>query len=207
MRRDRELALRTALGASQGRLLRQLVTESVLLSLAGGAGGLLVAFVGMDLLVQYAERFTPRASEVRIDTTVLLFTLGVSLLTGITAAILPAVSRRLGPRRAAISAGPRTATRRSDLRRALIVAEVAASFMLLIGAGLMVRSLVKLTGVDPGFSTDHVLTMQIDMNFTKYHEPRDRAAYLDRLLTATAGHSRRHGRRRRRNRAVSRAGR
>ena len=182
MRRDRELALRTALGASQGRLLRQLATESLILALVGGACGLLLAFVGMDLLVQYAGRFTPRATEVRIDTAVLLFTLGVSLLTGIIAAILPAVSRRLGPRRAAISAGPRRLVHRSDLRRALIVAQVAASFVLLIGAGLMVRSLLKLTGVDPGFSSDHVLTMQIDMNFTKYRTLAERAAYLDRLL-------------------------
>ena len=182
MRRDRELALRTALGASQGRLLRQLATESLLLALVGGACGLLLAFVGMDLLVQYAGRFTPRATEVRIDTAVLLFTLGVSLLTGIIAAILPAVSRRLGPRRAAISAGPRRLVHRSDLRRALIVAQVAASFVLLIGAGLMVRSLLKLTGVDPGFSSDHVLTMQIDMNFTKYQTQAERAGYLDRLL-------------------------
>ena len=183
MRRDRELALRTALGASQGRLLRQLVTESLLLALAGGAGGLLLAYVGLDLLVQYAARFTPRATEVRIDTTVLMFTLAVSLLTGTAAAVLPAVSRRLGPRRASIAPAPRTVpTQRRDLRRALIVAEVAASFMLLISAGLMVRSLMKLTGVDPGFRTDHVLTMQIDMNFTKYREPADRAAYLDHLL-------------------------
>ena len=181
MRRDRELALRTALGASHGRLLRQLLTESLMLSLAGGAAGLLLAFVGMDLLVQYAARFTPRATEVRIDATVLLFTLAVSLLTGIVAAILPAMSRRLGPARAAISAPAHAATRHSDLRRSLIVAEVAASFMLLIGAGLTVRSLLELTGVDPGFSTDHVLTMQIDMNFTKYRTPVERAAYLDRL--------------------------
>jgi putative ABC transport system permease protein len=143
MRRDRELALRTALGASRGRLLLQLTTESLILALVGGAGVLLLALVGLDLLVQYAARFTPRAKEVRIDTTVLLFTLAVSLLTGIAAAILPAVSRRLGPRRAAISAGPRTPARRSDLRRALIVAQVAASFMLLVGAGLMVRCLLN----------------------------------------------------------------
>ena len=174
MRRDRELALRTALGASRGRLLRQLVTESLILSLAGGAGGVLLAFVGMDLLVEYAGRFTPRATEVGINTTVLLFALVVSLLTGTIAAILPAVSRRLGPRRAAISTGSRAIVHRSDLRRTLIVAEVAASFMLLIGAGLMVRSLLNLTGVHPGFSTDHVLTMQIDMNFTKYRAGRSR---------------------------------
>jgi hypothetical protein len=105
-----------------------------------------------------------------------------SLLTGTIAAILPALSRRLGPRRAAISARSRGQVRRSDLRRTLIVAEVAASFMLLIGAGLMVRSLLNLTGVNPGFRTDHALTMQIDLNFTKYRAPADRAAYLDRLL-------------------------
>jgi predicted permease len=183
MRRGHELALRAALGASRRRLMRQLMTESIILSLAGGACGLLLAFIGLDLLVEYAKRFTPRASEVRIDTTVLLFTLGVSLLTGIAAAVLPVVSRRLGSRRAAVSSGHGTAGQRSDLRRVLIVAEVAASFVLLIGAGLMVRSLVKLTGVNPGFSTDHVLTMQIDMNFTKYENVHDRAAYIDRLLT------------------------
>jgi len=182
MRRDRELVLRTALGASRGRLLRQLVTESVLLAMVGGACGLLLAYGGMDLLVEYAARFTPRATEVRIDLAVLLFTLAVSILTGIIAAVLPAVSRRIGTRRAAMDAGPRTPSRRSDLRRALIVAQVAASFMLLIGAGLMVRSLVKLTGVDPGFRTDHVLTMQIDMNFTKYRQMSDRSHYLERLL-------------------------
>ena len=182
MRRERELALRAALGASRRRLMRQLVTESMILSLAGGACGLLLAFVGMDLLVAYAGRFTPRASEVRIDATVLLFTLGVSLLTGLAAAVLPTVSRRFGSRRAAVSMAHGAAAHRNDLRRVLIVAEVAASFMLLIGAGLMIRSLVKLTGVNPGFSTDHVLTMQIDMNFTRYRELRERADYLDRLL-------------------------
>ena len=182
MRRERELALRAALGASRRRLMRQLVTESMILSLAGGACGLLLAFVGMDLLVAYAGRFTPRASEVRIDATVLLFTLGVSLLTGLAAAVLPTVSRRFGSRRAAVSMAHGAAAHRNDLRRVLIVAEVAASFMLLVGAGLMIRSLVKLTGVNPGFSTDHVLTMQIDMNFTRYRELRERADYLDRLL-------------------------
>jgi predicted permease len=151
----------------------------VLLALAGGISGLLLAAIGLDLLVQYAARFTPRATEVRIDLPVLLFTLAVSLLTGIMAATLPAISRRFGRRRATIAPAARTPGRRGDLRRALIVAEVAASFMLLIGAGLMVRSLFKLTGVDPGFKTDHVLTMQLDLNFSKYRDTAARSAYLD----------------------------
>ncbi len=181
-RRDRELALRTALGATKARLLRQLLTENVVLSVIGCAAGLVLAFAGMTLLVTYVERFTPRASEIRMDRTVLLFTLAISLVTGLAAGIMPLVSRRL----AAIP-GTRASASRKRLRRMLIVAQVAASFVLLIGAGLMLRSLVKLTRVDPGFTTDHVLTMQIDMNFSKYHTIRERSEYLNRLLVALRG--------------------
>jgi predicted permease len=181
MRRERELTLRTALGASRGRLFRQLVTESLLLSLGGGAAGLLLAFVGMGLLVDYTQRFTTRASEIRIDTTVLLFTLAISLLTGLAAGSLPALSSRLSRARSVAEVRSRTPVTRRDLRRTLIVAQVAASFMLLTGAGLMLRSLLKMSGVELGFSTDHVLTMQIDMNFTKYREPDWQGAYLERL--------------------------
>jgi putative ABC transport system permease protein len=181
MRRERELALRTSLGATRLRLIRQLLTENVMLSLTGGAAGLLIAVVGMDLLVGYAERFTTRAGEIRIDRTVLVFTLAISLVTGVLSGILPAMSRRFlfVP---GLSATTRSLPRR-DLRRTLIVAQVAASFVLLVGAGLMLRSLVKLTRVNPGFTSDHVLTMQIDMNFSRYSEHRQQAAYLDRLLT------------------------
>jgi putative ABC transport system permease protein len=181
MRRDRELALRTALGASRARLLRQLVTESLMLAIMGGVAGLLLAGVGMDLLVEYSRRFTARASEIRIDTAVLLFTLGLSLTTGLAAGTIPACSRRFGPGAAATHG--RGAGGRRELRRALIVAQVAASFMLLVGAGLMLRSLWKLATVDPGFSTRQTLTMQIDMNFSRYTTARARSAYLDRLLT------------------------
>jgi predicted permease len=183
MRRDRELALRTALGASRARLMRQLLTEGAILAAAGGAAGLLLAFVGKDLLVAYAERFTTRAGEIRVDITVLAFTFGMSLLAGLLAGTLPAISGCLRPGRAGSSPGRRGGGR-NDLRRALIVTQVAASFVLLIGAGLMVRSLMKLTGVDPGFRTDQVLTMQIDMNFSKYVTNDQRRAYLNRLLTA-----------------------
>ena len=169
MRRDRELALRTALGASTGRLFRQLFTEHLMLSLAGGAAGLLLAFIGMNLLVGYVQRFTTRASEIRIDSTVLLFTLGISMLTGLArrrhSRPLASLHADAAPRRTPAAAHRFVG---QHLRRALIVAQVAASFMLLVGAGLMLRSLWKLTAVDPGFTTDHVLTMQIDMNFTKY---------------------------------------
>ena len=180
LRRDRELALRTALGASRSRLLRQLVTESVMLSFAGGAAGLLLALVGRNLLVSYVERFTTRAVEIRIDSTVLLFTLAVSLVTGLVAGTLPVLSRRLN-RRPVVVPGPTPVAKR-DVRRALIVAQVAASFMLLIGAGLMLRSLMKLAGVDPGFNADHVLTFQVDINFSKYRNATERADYLDRIL-------------------------
>jgi predicted permease len=181
-RRDRELALRTALGATKARLLRQLVTENVVLSVMGCAVGLLLAFGGMALLAAYVERYTPRASEIRMDRTVLLFTLAISVITGLAAAVMPLVSRRL-----AATPGNRASASRKRLRRTLIVAQVASSFVLLIGAGLMLRSLVKLTRVDPGFTTDHVLTMQIDMNFSTYRTIRERAEYLNRLLLALHG--------------------
>jgi putative ABC transport system permease protein len=182
MRRDRELALRTALGASTNRLFRQLVTENLLLSLAGGAAGLLLAFVGVNLLIGYVQRFTTRASEIRIDGTVLLFTLGISMVTGLAAGVIPALSHRIRGRRASAYASSRAPVRWTQLRRALIVAQVATSFMLLIGAGLMLRSLWKLTSVDPGFTTDHVLTMQIDMNFSKYRTQPSRGEYLEKLV-------------------------
>jgi putative ABC transport system permease protein len=182
LRRDHEFALRTALGASRLRLLRQLTTESVMLSLAGGTLGLILAFAGRDLLVSYVERFTTRATEIRVDRMVLLFTLGISLVAGVLSGTLPALSQRLRSKPGGLT-GP-LPLGRQDVRRALITAQVAASFMLLIGAGLMLRSLMKLTGVDPGFSADQVLTMQIDVNFSKYAEVKERAAYLNRLLAA-----------------------
>ncbi len=176
MRRDRELALRTALGASRRRLLRQLLTESAILSLAGGLAGLVLSVVARDLLASYVARFTPRASEIRIDASVLWFTLTLSLLTGLLSNLLPALSRYLRPGRAGAAA---TGTvRRGGVRRALIVAQVAASFMLLVGAGLLTRSLMKLAEVDPGFSTERVLTLQLDMDFSRYRSETARTEYL-----------------------------
>jgi predicted permease len=181
-RREREMAVRASLGASRGRLVRQLLTESTLLALLGGALGLALAAWGLDLLVAFAARFTPRASEITIDRTVLLYTLIVSIGTGLVFGSVPAIAGRLSAE-TSLREGTRTTPGRQSMRGALIVLQVAASFMLLIGAGLLIRSLVKLHQVDPGIRTDNVLTMRIDLNFTKY-PPRQRAAFWEAVEAA-----------------------
>lgn len=170
MRREREFALRTALGATRGRLIRQLLTESILLSLAGGLLGILLAAWSLKLLVNFAERFTPRAAEINLDNTVLLFTLVVSVATGLIFGLLPALSMRqnLVPALKEGSSQTATSTGRQRLRSALVVAQVAASFVLLIGAGLMLRSLLKLQEVNPGFNPERVLVMRVTANWSKY---------------------------------------
>jgi putative ABC transport system permease protein len=169
MRRERELAVRAALGASRGRLMRQLLTESALLALAGGALGVLLASLSLRLLVRFAARFTPRADEISLDNAALLFTLVVSIATGLVFGLLPALSLRRnlvhslkeGGDQATISAG------RRRLRGALVVAQVAVSFALLVGAGLMLRSLLKLQEVYPGFDPERVLVMRVTANWSK----------------------------------------
>jgi predicted permease len=166
--RDRELSLRAALGAGRGRIARQLLTESMLLALGGGALGLVLAFAVRDLLVNFTSKFTPRASEIGIDPMVLLFAAGVSLLTGVLFGIVPSFQTRseLGE---GLREGHRVVTpggRRA--RPALIVAQVAISFVLLIGAGLMVRSFIKLQQVDAGFNAARVLTLRVSLDWVKY---------------------------------------
>jgi putative ABC transport system permease protein len=167
VRREREIAIRSVLGASRTRLLRQLLTESTLLALIGGLLGIGFASWGLDLLVAYAEPFTPRAAEVTIDQNVLLFTFLVSVATGLVFGSVPALGAAfsLAP---ALRDGGRTTQNRQGVRGVLIVVQVAASFMLLIGAGLTLRTVINLQRVDPGFETDNLLTMRIDLNFSKY---------------------------------------
>ena len=171
VRREREVAVRAALGASRTRLLRQLLTESTVLAVIGGTIGLALAYFGVQLLVAFAERFTPRATEINIDTTVLFYTFLVSVLTGLIFGSIPAVNGSLSVSPALRESG-RVTQSRQGIRNGLIVVQVAASFMLLIGAGLTIRSLIKLQQVDPGFRTDNILTMRIDLNFTKYRGQR-----------------------------------
>lgn len=138
----------------------------------------------MGLLVRFAARFTPRAQEISIDGTVLLFTVAVSVASGLALGLLPALSPRRNLIAAIQDSGERASAGfgRQRVRSILIVAQVAISFMLLIGAGLMVRSLWKLQGVDPGFHTERVLTMRLDLNFTKYTGPEDYRSFQQRLL-------------------------
>ncbi len=184
MRREREMAIRAALGAGRGRLIRQLLTESTLLSLAGGALGLLVAAWGLDLLVTFAARFTTRASEININSFVLLFTLGVAVLTGLAFGLMPAFSSEQNLTAALKEGSNRTSAsaQRQRARNMLIVAQVAISFMLLIGAGLMMRSLIKLQQVNPGFNPENVLTMRFSPNWSKHVTDEQFRDFQARLL-------------------------
>jgi putative ABC transport system permease protein len=170
MRREQELAVRAAMGASRGRLVRQLLTESTLLSLAGGALGLWLASGCLSLLVTFVGRFTSRAAEVAISVPVLLFTLAVSILTGLAFGSIPAFSQRQDLVNS-LKESSNAATERSSrhrMRNLLAIGQVAISFMLLIGAGLMIRSFIKLQQVDAGYNGENVLTANVPLNFSKY---------------------------------------
>jgi predicted permease len=184
LRREQELAVRATLGASLTRVLRQLVTESTLLALAGGLLGLLVAATVTPLLVTFAARFTPRTSDIRIDSTVLGFTLLISVATGIVFGAIPAFASR---RQLAVGlslGGGRTtgSVTRLRVRNLLVAAQIAISFVLLIGSGLMLRTLVKLQQVDPGFHPENVLSSTVSLNFTKYREPEKPRTFYEALL-------------------------
>ncbi|HSR51037.1 MAG TPA: ABC transporter permease [Acidobacteriota bacterium] len=189
LRRRQEMAMRSALGAGRGRLLRQLVTESSLVALAGGAVGLLMAHAALDLLVGFAGRFTPRAVEISLDWTVVLFTLGLSMAAGILFGVLPAC--QLGGRlQQALADGGRSVAGSTQrrLRHGLVVAQIAAALVLLVAAGLLVRSFGRLNGVDAGFEAENILTMRVGLNYTKFRQQGGdqltpaRKSYLDAVL-------------------------
>jgi putative ABC transport system permease protein len=166
VRREREISVRAALGATRSRLLRQLLTESLILAVTGGVLGLVLSAFSLKLLVTFAERFTPRANEISIDLNVLLFTLGVSVLTGLVFGSIPAFSRRIDVA-PALREG-RSSQSSQRVRSALIVAQVSASFMLLIASGLTLRSLMNVQGVNPGIKTENIVTFRADMSFDKF---------------------------------------
>ncbi len=167
--RQREMAVRVALGAGRLRVARQLLTESVLLSLAGGGLGLLLAFWGVQTLGQWSEASLPAMHGIGIDAWVLAFTLGVSVVTGLLFGLAPAFQVSRTDVNAALKQESRgdTGGHRHRLRHLLVVSEVALSLVLLIGAGLLIKSFSRLNEVDPGFRTEGVLTFQVTLTGEK----------------------------------------
>jgi hypothetical protein len=161
--RQKEIAIRTALGASRGRIVRQLLTESLLLAVAGGVFGLLLSMWGVEALTKSLPSDLPRVKEIGIDRVVLGFTGALSLLTGLIFGVLPALTATKPALNETLKEGGRTSSgsRRIRIRSALVVTEVALSLMLLIGAGLLVKSFWRLTNVDPGFQPEHLMTMNV----------------------------------------------
>jgi predicted permease len=191
--REKEVAIRTALGAGWKRLARQLLTESILLGLLGGAAGLLVAQLSLFVLRTINPGNIPRLEDIGINGTVLAFTFGLSLATGILFGLAPAWRAIKVDLNSSLKAGGRSGQssgglhlKRHHLRGLLVVSELAFSLILLIGAGLLIRSFVRLQSVAPGFTTDHVLTMQVAANDPKYREDKALASFWREIETRIA---------------------
>jgi putative ABC transport system permease protein len=183
--RRREIAVRTALGATRARLVRQCLTESVLLAIVGGGAGLLLALWGTDLLVALAPDVLPGTPSIRVDARVLGFTLVLSVLTGVLFGLLPALQASSADPQDALREGGRTSSagpRVRILRRSLVVCEMALALVLLAGAGLLVKSFVRLQKVDPGFSADRVLTLNLWMPDARYAEDKAQMRFYDEVL-------------------------
>ncbi|HVH86559.1 MAG TPA: FtsX-like permease family protein [Terriglobales bacterium] len=182
--RQKEIAVRSALGASRIRLLRQMVCETVVLSLTGGAIGLLIAHFGVKVIVAFLAAKLPRASAISVDGWVLAFTLTVSVLAGIVAGLVPAVrfsnvnvseALKQGNRTSSDGAGNRT-------RGLLVISEVALSLLLLIGAGLLIRSLWMLRRVDPGLDPHNVLAVHPSIPAAAFPQPAQEIAFYRQLI-------------------------
>ena len=187
--RQKEMAIRTALGASRSRVIRQLLTESLLLALLGGACGLFVAAWGVELLVAAIPRSIldsmPYLDNLTIDTGVLGFTCAVTLATGLVFGLVPALQASRPGIQETLKDGSRssTDTARHRVRNILVVSEIALALVLLVGAGLMLKSLLRLLEVDTGFDSRNLLTMQLALPASRYSEAETRAAFHQQLLT------------------------
>ena len=183
--RHREISIRAALGASRARLVRQLLTESVVLSLFGGVAGLLLARWGLDALLALAPTSLPRITEIHLDSRVLLFSLVLSVVTGLVFGIAPAWLAARADVNEALKQGSRGSTEggaRGRLRSALVVIEVTFALMLLGGAGLLARSFMQLAHVDPGFTPENATLLRLALPQKKYALPEQQTAFADALL-------------------------
>src|SRR5262249_17800431 len=169
--RERELAIRVALGAGRWRLLRQVLTESVLLALAGATFGIMLSIWGLELLKQIGARTIPRLAEVNVDLVVLLVTAVVAVGTGILFGLIPAFASTKPELTEGTKegGGPSTAgPRRNQVRNSLVVAEIALALVLLVGAGLLLKSYARVQNIDPAFDRRNVLTAELNLVETKY---------------------------------------
>jgi Acidobacterial duplicated orphan permease len=169
--RERELAIRVALGAGRWRLLRQMLTESVLLAAAGAAIGIFLSVWGLELLKEIGARTIPRLAEVDVDLVVLIVTAVVAVGTGILFGLIPAFASAKPELTEVLKEGGRSSTtgaRRNQVRNSLVVAEIALALVLLVGAGLLLKSYARVQNIDPGFDRRNILTAELDLSETKY---------------------------------------
>ena len=188
--RHREFAVRTALGAGRGRLLGQFMTEGVLLSIVGGVLGLLLANAGVQALIRLYPTSLPRTSEVTVDPLVLMFTLGVSIVTGLIFGLAPLMHTRVSGLVAALKEGGNkgaTGSARHHIRRGLVMAEVALAVMLVIGAGLMLRTVANLTNIDSGFDRARLVTFSMALPLADYPQAQARGQFYQRLVEKLRG--------------------
>jgi predicted permease len=182
--REREIAVRSALGAGRGRILRQLLTESLLIAVLGGLSGLLLAKLAINALIALGPEQIPRLQSITIDGHILIFTTAVTLLTGLLFGMAPAFQNLQMNLNELLKEGGRSAStgkRHRRLRDALVIAEVGLALVLLIGAGLLMRSFLKLQQTDPGFKPEGVLTMSLSLPRARYEKPEQITGFYQQL--------------------------
>jgi putative ABC transport system permease protein len=183
--RGREIAIRTSMGATRWRIVRALLTESVLISLAGGALGLLAAWAALGPLLRLAEGSVPQIFSIGLDRSVLLFTFVVSVLTGLMFGTIPALRTANLDLRETLNEGSRGSTSgpgHRRLRGTLVATEIAFAMLLLIGSGLLLRSFSRLQEVSPGFQPDHLLVADLPVSDKTYSKPEQRFQFFDRIV-------------------------
>src|SRR4029079_17884406 len=186
--REKEMAIRGALGAGRRRLVLQLLTESLVLAIAGGGLGLLLGYLPIGPVQVLSAGSIPRVQDVSIDRNVLAFVLGATLVTGLLFGLVPAWHASRSGIGEVLKEGGRSSSTSSGrwLRNVLMVVEVALSIVLLVGAVLLLRSFSRITGVDPGFRADNVLAFRVTLPNKSYPEEHNRVAFFDALLAKLA---------------------